>query len=184
MAEIAARLRRLGPTIERIMSVSGTPGVSIGIAIEGNPAIYENYGLRNVKSSEATNEDTIFMLCSLTKSFTAAALGLLVEEKKFSWDSHLKDVLPTWQSQNPILQENTTIADILSHRTGMGWGDNLILGTDGNVLLSSKDLMKYINHRPLQGPVAAGLPRGDPARGHRRSGPVAPRRRRSNELDR
>ncbi|KAL2110241.1 hypothetical protein VUR80DRAFT_1429 [Thermomyces stellatus] len=37
----------------------------------------------------------------------------------------------------------------------MGWADNLIISTDANVLLESNDVMKYINHRPLQGPFRA-----------------------------
>ena len=82
-------------------------------------------------------------------------MGLLVEENKATWDSLVKDVLPTFQSTSAMLQENTTLTDILSHRTGMGWADNLILGTSGNVLLSGKDLMKFVNHRPLQCPFRA-----------------------------
>ncbi|KAM0248984.1 hypothetical protein ACHAP5_003193 [Fusarium lateritium] len=155
MADITVRLRRLGPTIERLMSIAGTPGVSVGVIIKEKPAYYENYGHRNVEQKLPVTEDTIFPLCSLTKAFTAAALGLLVDEDKLSWDSLVKDVLPSFHSTDPILHNHTTITDILSHRTGMGWGDNLILGTDGNVLLKSEDVMKYINNRPLIGPFRA-----------------------------
>lgn len=40
-----------------------------------------------------------------------------------------------------ILQNNLTVADILSHRAGMSWGDNLFIGTENNVLISGKDSM-------------------------------------------
>ncbi|WZH45529.1 putative D-aminoacylase [Fusarium acuminatum] len=135
MADIAVRLRSLGSTIERLMSIAGTPGVSIGVSIKDKPVYYENHGYRN--------------------AFTAAAIGLLVDDEKLSWDSLIKDVLASFNSTDPILNNHTTLTDILSHRTGMGWGDNLILGTDGNVLLKSEDVMKYINNRTLIGPFRA-----------------------------
>lgn len=131
------------------MSIGGTPGVSIGVITKDKPSFYHNYGFRDVEKKLKVTEDTIFPICSLSKAFTAAALGLLVEDDKLAWDSLVKDVLPAYQPIDPILLEYTTITFILSHRTGMGWGDNLIIGTNGNILLSSEDLMKYINHRPL-----------------------------------
>jgi CubicO group peptidase (beta-lactamase class C family) len=155
MADITVRLRHLAHPIERLMSIAGTPGVSIGVVTKDNPIIYDNYGFRDVERKLPVTEDTIFPICSLTKAITAAALGLLVEEKKVSWDSLVKDVLPTFHSVDPIIHNHTTISDILGHRTGMGWGDNLILGTAGNVLLRSEHVMKFINNRPLIRPFRA-----------------------------
>lgn len=137
------------------MSIAGTPGVSIGVTIKDKPAYYTSHGYRDVDQKLPVTKDTIFPLCPLTKAFTAAALGLLVDDGKLSWDSLIKDVLPFFQSTDPILHNHTTITDILCHRTGMGWGDNLILGTDGNVLLKSENVMKYINSRQLISPFRA-----------------------------
>lgn len=38
-----------------------------------------------------------------------------------------------------------TTADFLCHRSGMSWGDNLRIGTDGNIIVSKEDAMKYLN---------------------------------------
>ncbi|KAF5252687.1 hypothetical protein FANTH_2314 [Fusarium anthophilum] len=149
MTDITVRLRRLSHSIERLMAIAGTPGVAIGVMTKDNPIFYDNHGFRDVEKKLPVTEDTIFPICSLTKAITAAALGLLVEEKRVSWDSLIKDILPDFLSVNPVLHNNTTITDILCHRTGMGWGDNVILGTAGNILLRSEDVMKYINNRPL-----------------------------------
>ncbi|EJP60755.1 penicillin-binding protein [Beauveria bassiana ARSEF 2860] len=155
MAELHARLARLGPTIERLMSIGGTPGLALGVVCLDKPVYYANYGFRDVDKQLPVTQDTIFPVCSLAKAVTSAAMGLLVDGKKATWDSPIRDVLPAFQSTSPMLQENTTLGDILSHRTGMGWADNLILGTDGNVLLPGNDLIKFVNQQSLQCPFRA-----------------------------
>lgn len=155
MADAGVRLRGLSPIIERLMSIGGTPGLSIGVITKDKPIFHENYGFRDVENQLPVTTNTIFPICSLTKAFTAAAIALLVEDDKLSWDSLVKDVLPTFQPVEPLLHDHTTITDILSHRTGMGWGENLIIGSNGDVLLRSTDVMKYINQRPLIGPFRA-----------------------------
>ncbi|SCV36355.1 uncharacterized protein FFB14_06053 [Fusarium fujikuroi] len=155
MADITVRLRRLSHSIERLMSIAGTPGVAIGVMTKDYPISYDNHCFRDVENKLAVTEDTIFPICSLTKAITAAGVSLLVEEDRVTWDSLIKDILPDFRSVNPVLHNDTTITDILSHCTGMGWGDNVILGTAGNILLGSEDIMKYINNRPLVRPFRA-----------------------------
>lgn len=155
MADITVRLRRLSHSIKRLMAIAGTPGVAIGVMAKDNPKFYDNHGFRDVENKLTVTEDTIFPICSLTKAITAAGLGLLVEEDRVSWDSLIKDILPDFRSVNPVLHNNTTITDILCHRSWMGWGDNVILGTAGNILLGSEHVMKYINNRPLVRPFRA-----------------------------
>ncbi|KAJ3493114.1 hypothetical protein NLG97_g4945 [Lecanicillium saksenae] len=155
MAELHARLARLGPTIERLMSIGGTPGLALGVVSSDKSVYYANYGLRDVEKQLPVTQDTIFPVCSLAKAVTSAAMGLLVDSNKATWDSPIHKILPEFQSISPMLQENTTLIDILSHRTGMGWADNLILGTDGNVLLPGSELFKFVNQLPLQCPFRA-----------------------------
>ncbi|QGI66470.1 hypothetical protein CEK26_010427 [Fusarium fujikuroi] len=155
MADITVRLRHLSHSIERLMSIAGTPGVAIGVMTKDYPISYDNHCFRDVENKLAVTEDTIFPICSLTKAITAAGVSLLVEEDRVTWDSLIKDILPDFRSVNPVLHNDTTITDILSHCTGMGWGDNVILGTAGNILLGSEDIMKYINNRPLVRPFRA-----------------------------
>ena len=48
MAGISERVAELGPTIERLMSIGGTAGLSLGILHNGKPIHHANYGYRNV----------------------------------------------------------------------------------------------------------------------------------------
>lgn len=142
MTDLAKRVAALGPMIEQLMSIGGTAGLSLVILHQGKPIYYANYGFRDREKNLPVTEETIFPGCSLTKALTSATLALLVEEEKVAWDTLVKHVLPDFEIKDDILRNCTTIADLLCHRTGMSWGDNLYVGTDNNILISGKDSLK------------------------------------------
>ena len=144
MTDIPERVAALGPTIKKLMSIGGTAGLSLGLLHHGKPIYQANYGFRNVQENLPMTEETIMPACSLTKALTAASLGLLVEEKKVSWGTLVKDVLPDFKIQDDILRNHTAISDLLSHCTGMSRGDNLYLSSENNILISDEDSMKYL----------------------------------------
>jgi hypothetical protein len=70
----------------------------------------------------------------MSKAFTAAALGLLMDDfaqgrnvtplpdhlSGFSWDTKLKDLLPNdWKLMDPWASEAVSIRDALSHVSGL-----------------------------------------------------------------
>nr|ODN97871.1 hypothetical protein L204_03296 [Cryptococcus depauperatus CBS 7855] len=157
MANLSSRLDALRPKIEELMRIGGTPGLSLSIMHEGSTAYYASYGYRDVEQSLPPTEETVLPICSMTKAVTSAAIGILVEEKKARWDMLVKDALPSFDINDEILQHHMTLADILCHRSGMAWGDNLFMGTD-NVLIGGKDAMRYFNSQtrvlPFRGQYA------------------------------
>lgn len=82
MKSVVDRLQVLGPVITEICQKSGTPGASIGVLHEGEIIYTHNYGYRDVDAKLPPDVNTIFHIASLTKSFTAASIGILVEEGK------------------------------------------------------------------------------------------------------
>jgi CubicO group peptidase (beta-lactamase class C family) len=157
MANLTARLDALRPTIEKLMAIGGTPGLALGV-LHKSESVYEaNYGFRDAEKRLPYTKDTVAPVCSLTKAVTAAALGILVEEKKAKWDTLVKDALPDFHIRDDVLQNYSTITDLLSHRSGMSWGDNLFVGTDNNVLISEKDSMNYLNDQTRLLPFRAQL---------------------------
>ncbi|KAB8349879.1 hypothetical protein FH972_023892 [Carpinus fangiana] len=145
MSDLQDRLVSLRPTIERLMRIGGTVGLSLGVLHQGKHVYSANYGYRNLDKKLPVTKDTIFPGCSLTKALTSAAIGLLVEDGKLSWDTLVKDVLPDYAIQSDILQNYTTVTDLLCHRTGMSRGDNLFIGTENNVLIDGSTRMQYLN---------------------------------------
>src|SRR3569833_2572680 len=158
MADLSSRLDGLHTTIERPPRAGGPPGPPPA-APPGRPgpAPPPPPGPRDSEESLPVTEETIFPICSLTKALTAAAMGILVEEKKVTWNTLVKDVLPSFHPRDGILHDCLTISDILSHRSGMSWTDNLVIGTENNILIASNDGLKFVNKQTRLLPFRAGF---------------------------
>ncbi|KIM98635.1 hypothetical protein OIDMADRAFT_202404 [Oidiodendron maius Zn] len=144
MDHIIKRLALLRPTIEEMMSRTGTAGLTYGVVHHGEIIHTENFGYRDVEERLPVNEDTIFQVASLTKAMVAAAIGILVEDKKMNWDTPVKEILPEWHVQDPIVRNTTTIIDCLAHRTGLQM-NNYWLESNNNIIIPMKDSMKLLN---------------------------------------
>jgi CubicO group peptidase (beta-lactamase class C family) len=95
------------------------PGVAIAVVKDGKVLVVKGYGVRELGKPETIDENTIFDAASLTKSFTAAAIASLVDEKKMSWDDPVRRYIPTIEFPDPYLTANITMRDLLCHRTGI-----------------------------------------------------------------
>lgn len=146
---LPTRLDDLGPRIRQLMRQSGTPGLSVAVAARGQPVYHANYGVRDVETCERVTEDTVFPVASLAKTVSAAALGILVDRGTMSWDSPIKDIIPSFQSRDEFLQENTTLELVLSHATGMSSCGNLVGGSEANVLIGREERMTVVNDQVL-----------------------------------
>lgn len=62
--------------------------------------------------------DTVCLIASNTKLFTAVAIGILVDQGKLSFDSKIKDLIPGFKVANEHTTEHATVADAMSHSTG------------------------------------------------------------------
>ncbi len=105
----------------------GVPGCSVAVIKDDKVALMRGYGVRRSGRDEAVDENTLFMIASNTKPFTAAVLATLVDEGKLGWDEHVIDRLPEFVLPDPYPTREATIRDLLAHRTGLPAfaGDNL-----------------------------------------------------------
>lgn len=85
----------------------------------------------------------------MSKAITSAAFEILVDEGRLEWDTLIKDILPSYQSEDRIVQELATVSDLLSHRTGLQRADPLWLGAEGEFLLDQKKTFN-ISLRPVK----------------------------------
>jgi CubicO group peptidase (beta-lactamase class C family) len=112
----------IAQTAARAMETFNTPGMAIGI-LKGSELVYAaGHGVRDIETGEPVDPDTIFQIASLTKAFTTAALGILVDEGKLDWDDRVIDYLPEFRMYDPWVTREFTIRDLLTHRSGLGLG--------------------------------------------------------------
>lgn len=131
----------LAPTIEELMTIAGTVGVSLGVLHRGEIIHSANFGCRDVDANLSVDEETIFPIGSLTAAIVSATIAMLVEERLLTWDTKVKDVLPDFHPQDEVLRNLTTITDVLAHRTGMA---RSIAGQSSNVI-KKEDSLAFLN---------------------------------------
>lgn len=105
--------------IQRTMPSWHCPGVAIAV-VRGDDVVYRAaHGLRDVERELPLTPDTRFAMASVTKSFTAMSVALLVDQGKLAWDEPVRRYVPELILHDGYATEHLTLRDMLSHRSGM-----------------------------------------------------------------
>jgi CubicO group peptidase (beta-lactamase class C family) len=108
--------------VARAMKTFDVPGIGLAVVKDGKVVLAKGYGVRKLGSPEPVDGRTLFGIASNTKVFTAAAIGLLVEEGKIQWDAPVVRYLPAFQMYDPYVTRELSVRDLLTHRSGLGLG--------------------------------------------------------------
>ncbi|MBX9666923.1 MAG: serine hydrolase [Candidatus Obscuribacterales bacterium] len=112
--------------VNKAMKQYNVPGAAVTV-VEGEKVFARGYGVRSVDKPDVTDADTLFMLASNSKPFTAALVAIMVDRHKIGWNDHVMDFLPEFALKDEYATRMTTPKDLLAHRTGLPafTGDNL-----------------------------------------------------------
>ncbi|KAK1833468.1 putative D-aminoacylase [Podospora conica] len=141
----ASQIKALGPIIQEISSICGVAGVSIGVVHRGSVVYNESFGFRDVEGQIKGDGDTIYYLGSMTKGFTAEAIGILVEEGKLKWTTPVKNIVPEIRPNDETIYNHANLVDLLSHRTGLERADSFWAQSNNNILLERDQGLRTIN---------------------------------------
>jgi CubicO group peptidase (beta-lactamase class C family) len=109
--------------IENAARTWKVPGLGLAV-IRNDSVIYaRGYGLREVGQPAPVTAQTVFAIGSSSKAFTAAAVAMLVDERKVSLDASPGTYLPGFQMFDPYASREMTVRDLLSHRSGLARGE-------------------------------------------------------------
>ncbi|KAG0211785.1 hypothetical protein BGX33_004062 [Mortierella sp. NVP41] len=138
--------------IQRGMRQCGIPGMSIAVLHKNQLIFAEGFGKRN--ETDPYTIETLQPIGSLTKAFTATAVGELVAEGKVDWDkTPISKYLSDFELKDPVLTSQLTFTDMLSHRTGMP--NNMITWYDSKE--PRRDLIKRLRHVDLPSKLSAHI---------------------------
>lgn len=91
------------------------PGMTVAV-LRDNKLIKEGtYGLASIEHNVAARADTSYSLASMTKTFTASAIMLLVQDGRITLDDSITKILP----QLPAAWSGVTLRHCLSHTSGL-----------------------------------------------------------------
>lgn len=124
-----APLAGLDDYVNKAMKDWGVPGLAIAVIKDDRVVLARGYGVRELGKPEPVDERTIFAIGSSSKAFTAAAIAMLVDEKKLKWDDPATQHLPGLQLYDPYASRELTVRDLLTHRVGLDRGDQLWYAT-------------------------------------------------------
>lgn len=94
------------------------PGLAIAIVKDGKVVVIKGYGVREAGTNDPVDDETLFMIGSNTKAFTATALAMLDHQKAFSLDDKVTKWLPEFRLADPLASREVNVRDLLCHRIG------------------------------------------------------------------
>jgi CubicO group peptidase (beta-lactamase class C family) len=112
----------LDADVTRVMKAFDVPGIAIAVVKDGKVVAAQGFGVRKLGEAAKVDGKTLFEIASNSKAFTAAALAMLVDEGKLSWDDPVTKHLPDFQMHDAYVTHEMTIRDLLTHRSGLGLG--------------------------------------------------------------
>jgi CubicO group peptidase (beta-lactamase class C family) len=115
-----APLTGLDAWIEQEMQRWQIPGLAVAVVKDDSVVYARGFGVRRLGEPEPVDEHTLFGVASTTKAMTAAALALLVDEGRVSWDNPVVRHLPGFALSDPWVTRQVTIRDLLTHQVGVG----------------------------------------------------------------
>lgn len=126
------------------------PGMAVAVIHRGAVVALGAYGNRRLGDSAPVDVHTRFALASLTKTLTAATIGMLAEEGKLALRRPLKDTHPDLVLHDPVVTAQLTMLDILSHRSGIAESADLLWTGTG---YDRKEVLRRLQEVPQESPL-------------------------------
>jgi CubicO group peptidase (beta-lactamase class C family) len=104
--------------INRALTNWRIPGAAVCVIKDDKIIVLRGYGIKELGLNDKVNENTLFMIGSNTKAFTATAIAMLQTDNRLSLDDKVTKYLPQFKLENKAAGEQATIRDLLCHRIG------------------------------------------------------------------
>lgn len=116
--EVAGQKFPADPRIDRIFAMwdkADSPGCAVGVLRDGRFIYQRGYGMANLDYDIPNSGEMVYYVGSVSKQFTAAAIGLLAIDRKISLDDDVRKYFP----QMPDYGTPVTIRHMVHHTSGL-----------------------------------------------------------------
>jgi CubicO group peptidase (beta-lactamase class C family) len=96
------------------------PGVAVGVFAEGQE-VYACQGVTSLDNPLPIDQDTLFLVASVTKTFTATTLMRLVAEGKVELNAPVRRYIPEFRLKDQQAADTVTVSHLLNHTAGLDW---------------------------------------------------------------
>lgn len=133
MPRASALQRELQEQLDTLLLRHRLPGAAVGVVV-GDREVVATSGVTSVEDPLPVTDQTLFMVGSTTKTFTATALMRLVEQGRCSLDDRVLDHLPEFRLGDRAATRALTLRHLVTHTGGWdgdidsdtGWGDDAL----------------------------------------------------------
>ncbi|MEN9224717.1 MAG: serine hydrolase [Thermostichus sp. HHBFW_bins_43] len=101
------------------------PGLAVAVLANGEISQFE-FGYRDLATQEPFTCNTLCLVASTTKSFTAGLAGSLVDNGQVGWQEPVRHYWPELRLLDEEATRLMTLTDMLCHRTGLPYHENLL----------------------------------------------------------
>jgi CubicO group peptidase (beta-lactamase class C family) len=110
------------------------PGVAVGVHHEGTQQ-YAVHGVTSVENPLPVDQDTLFAIGSIGKTFTATLVMRLVDAGKIDLDERVRAYVPELRLQDEQVAAEVTVKHLLNHTSGFE-GDRIVDTGEGDDALA------------------------------------------------
>jgi CubicO group peptidase (beta-lactamase class C family) len=123
----------LNDFVETTSKKCNIPGVAVGVWANGQE-IYACHGVTSVENPLPIDRDTLFLVASITKTFTATTLMRLVVEGKVELNAPVRQYVPEFRLKDEQAADTVTVLNLLNHTSGLDWRVNADTGEGNDAL--------------------------------------------------
>src|SRR5690625_4199245 len=106
-------------TTQELMEKYEVPGIKVSIAQDGEMVYSKGFGFRNMENYLEVNDETVFGLASITKSFTSVAIMHLQEMGKINVDDPVIKYIPEFHVKDKKKLKLITVHHFMTHSSGL-----------------------------------------------------------------
>jgi CubicO group peptidase (beta-lactamase class C family) len=110
---------KLDGIADELMKKSGIPGMAVAVVHGGKTLYAKGFGVKDVRTGEPVDPDTVFQLASLSKPLAATVVAHQVGVNAVGWDTPIVSKLPWFALSDPAVTQMVTVGDMFSHRSGL-----------------------------------------------------------------
>ncbi|KAI0206986.1 beta-lactamase/transpeptidase-like protein [Astrocystis sublimbata] len=149
-------LQQLGPAIAELLRISGAAGACVGILDGATGETHlAGFGYRDIERKLSPDEHTVYHIASLSKSFTAASIALLVADGRISFQDRICDILPEFRHHSEEVRSRSTVLDFLAHRKGLATKNSLWQQDGHELLLDEKETIPIASYLETIAPLGS-----------------------------
>jgi len=116
---VGKAVARLDGLAADLMSSSGIPGMAVAVVHGGKTIYAKGFGVRDTRTGEKVDADTVFQLASLSKPVAATVVAHQVGAGSIGWDTPVTGKLPWFALSDPAVTRMLTVGDLFAHRSGL-----------------------------------------------------------------